>query len=103
MSIPPRSLARRLAGGALTVLMGVGAQVVFAAAPAQAATTFDVTTTNDIGAVAGACGNDTILTPPAPGNLSVREAVCLANNNGGTSTINIPGGTYTLTSGELQV
>ncbi len=40
-------------------------------------------------------------TPSSP--LSLREAVCLANNIGGAVTINIPSGTYNLTNGELQV
>jgi hypothetical protein len=42
----------------------------------------------------------------ASGALSLREAICLANNNAVASTINIPPGTYSLTSletGELQV
>lgn len=78
--------------------------------------TFNVTTTLDED-TAGACtspyntsGNGT------DGQLSLREAVCEANNNGAaTSVINLPEGTYSLTisaeggvnlgssSGELQI
>ena len=71
------------------------------AVSAEAATTFNVNTSADSATNAGACGNTTILTPPA--TLSLREAICLANNNGGTSTINIPAGTYHLVNGELQI
>jgi hypothetical protein len=62
---------------------------------------FIVTTTADVATNAGACGNPAIVTPPSP--LSLREATCLANNIGGTATINIPTGHYVLTSGELQI
>jgi hypothetical protein len=85
---------------ALTVVLGT--QVVLGISAAAAATSFTVTTTADISVVAGACGNTAILTPPNPASLSLREATCLANNNGGTSTINVPAGTYTLTHGELD-
>jgi len=65
--------------------------------------TFNVTTTADIDP-GNICGG-TSTTVPSP--LSLREAVCLANNSGAvTSTINVPAGTYSLTSldtGELQI
>jgi hypothetical protein len=73
---------------------------VVAAAPANAATSYTVSTTADIAANAGACGNPGITAAPSP--LSLREATCLANNSGATAvTINIPSGTYVLSSGEL--
>ena len=71
-----------------------------AAAPAYAATTYTVSTTADIAANAGACGNTGITVAPSP--LSLREATCIANNLGGAVTINIPAGRYTLGNGELQ-
>ena len=59
-----------------------------------------MSTTADIAANAGACGNSGITTAPSP--LSLREATCLANNNGGHAvTITVPAGTYVLTNGEL--
>ena len=97
-----RACARSSAAGVALALVA-GLQVALLATPASAATTFNVTTTADIAANAGACGNPAILTAPNPASLSLREAVCLANNNGGTATVNIPAGTYTLTNGELQV
>ena len=66
--------------------------------------TFTVTTTADEDPDL-ACTNP--LVKSASGALSLREAVCLANNNApSASTINIGNGTYSLTSvetGELQV
>ncbi|MGA8108612.1 MAG: hypothetical protein WB974_04215, partial [Acidobacteriaceae bacterium] len=81
--------------------------------------TFNVTTANDEDD-AGACGQDSTVTSGAgpDGVLSLREAVCEANNVAGTSVINVPAGTYALSistypggsggtassqSGELQV
>lgn len=65
--------------------------------------TFTVTTTADIDPT-DICGSSS-TTVPSP--LSLREAICLANNNApSSSTINIPSGTYDLTSletGELQI
>ena len=67
------------------------------------ALTLNVNTTADIDSV-NAC-TTTLTTPPT--TLSLREAVCIANNNApDTTTINVPAGTYSLTSletGELQV
>ncbi|MCW2796407.1 putative Ig domain-containing protein [Nocardioides sp.] len=96
-SLIPRSVI----GAGLALVLGLGAQVVLTGSPAAAATAFTVSTTADVAANAGACGNAGIVTPPSP--LSLREAVCLANNNGSTSTISIPAGTYNLTNGQLKV
>jgi hypothetical protein len=76
--------------------------------------TFNVNTTADIDTV-GACATNSTVTS-STGTLSLREAVCEANNNGAaTSVINVPAGTYDLafstfgggdsgsSSGELQV
>jgi len=68
---------------------------------ANGSLTFNVNTTADIDTV-NAC--TTNVTSP-PSTLSLREAVCVANNNANdTITINVPAGTYDLTSletGEL--
>jgi len=79
--------------------------------------TFNVTTTADEDNL-GACSTTSTVknATEAEGILSLREAVCEANNNGNaTSTINLPAGTYDLaistfggynsaySSGELQV
>jgi len=65
--------------------------------------TLNVNTTADIDTIS-AC---TTSTTSVPSTLSLREAVCLANNLApDTTTINLPAGTYSLTSletGELQV
>ena len=77
--------------------------------------TYNVNTTADVDSV-GACAQDSTITS-STGTLSLREAVCEANNSGAaTSVINLPAGTYDLaistnggngssstTSGELQV
>jgi hypothetical protein len=69
----------------------------------NATLTLNVNTTADIDSI-NAC---TTSTTTIPSILSLREAVCLANNLApDTTTINLPAGTYSLTSletGELQV
>jgi hypothetical protein len=63
--------------------------------------TLNVTTTTDEDPT-DICGSSS-TTIPSP--LSLREAVCIANNNAETATINVPAGTYDLTSletGELR-
>jgi hypothetical protein len=62
--------------------------------------TLNVNTTADIDTV-NACTTN-VMSPPS--TLSLREATCIANNVGGTDVINVPAGTYDLTSletGEL--
>ena len=62
---------------------------------AAADPTFNVNTTADIDSVNACATNSTVTTPPS--TLSLREAVCIANNNGAsTVTINVPAGTYDL-------
>ena len=57
--------------------------------------TFNVNTTADVDSVSACATNSTVTTPPA--TLSLREAVCIANNNGASAvTINVPAGTYSL-------
>src|SRR4051812_3675391 len=63
--------------------------LLFAAAPAQAATTFNVTTTDDE-ADGGAC----FAGDP---DCSLREAILAANANGGADVVSVPPGEYRLT------
>jgi hypothetical protein len=85
----------------LVTCLLAGTLALVGAAPASAATTLTVTTTADVATNAGACGNPSATT--ASGPLSLREATCLANNLGGTATINLPAGQYVLANGELQI
>jgi len=86
-------------GGLAVLLVLLGQFVLLPEKASAAGTTFTVSTTADIAANAGACGNSAITTPPSP--LSLREATCLANNVGGTVTINVPAGHFILANGEL--
>lgn len=95
---------RRLAQAGLAVALTLAGAVIGQPSAAFAATTtLTVSTTADIAAGSGACGSNA-TTPPSP--LSLREATCLADNislsTGNAITINVPAGTYSLTSGELQ-
>jgi putative Ig domain-containing protein len=86
----------------LASLLGIAALVVTltAAAPAWGAT-LTVTSTADVATNFGACGNSGQTVPTG---TSLREAICAANNAGAASTtINVAAGTYTITSGELQM
>lgn len=57
--------------------------------------TFNVNTTADIDTVNACATNSSVTSPPS--TLSLREAVCIANNNGlSTVIINVPAGTYDL-------
>ena len=73
---------RSLIGSGLALSLVVAGQVALGITSAAAATSFSVTTTADVAANSGACGNPSIVIAPSP--LSLREAVCLANNIGGT-------------------
>ncbi len=94
MSAPQMtSLSTRGLAAAVTALaLTLGGLV--AAAPAAAATTITVGTTADTD-VNGACTNPGVTTPASP--TSLRNALCVASNLGGTSTVTVPAGTYTLT------
>ncbi|TMD98311.1 MAG: hypothetical protein E6I76_04655 [Chloroflexi bacterium] len=89
-----------------TIAAGVGAAVVLAAVsgsllpmPASAATVVNVSTTSDV--VDGDTGSVSALinTPGAGANISLREAIEAADNTSGPVTIDVPAGTYTLTTG----
>ena len=103
------------AGRDIVVL--ISGQVAPVLIPADPDFLFTVTTVNDEDD-ASACPNTSTVTSGtgADGVLSLREAVCEANNSGaGTSVINVPAGTYSLSistfggsgsvyeSGEIQV
>ena len=103
------------AGRDIVVL--ISGQVAPVLIPADPDFLFTVTTVNDEDD-ASACSNTSTVTSGAgaDGVLSLREAVCEANNSGaGTSVINVPAGTYSLSistfggngsvyeSGEIQV
>lgn len=92
---------RRFSFGLVLALV-TGILMVLPPTAAQAAVSLNVTTTADIAANAGDCGNGS-TSVPSP--LSLREATCIANNYGNTQavTIVVPAGTYTLSSGELQL
>ena len=90
--------------GRLLVMVGVALGVALAglvALPSVAsAATLTVSSTVDVATTYGACGNGSTM----PVGTSLREAVCVANNVGATSsTITVQAGTYLLTNGELQM
>lgn len=97
--------SRRSARSALVLAVAgvsvAGQLVLLPASTAVAATALTVSTTADVPAGTGACGNPATTTAPSP--LSLREATCLADNTGGEVTITVPAGTYSLTSGPLVV
>ncbi|MFK4760969.1 beta strand repeat-containing protein [Microbacterium sp. ZW T5_45] len=95
--LPLRGMSLRgvVAGGAVLALVGVGLVV---ADPAAAATTITVTSTADDDANS-ACSTSSVVTTASP--VTLRNALCVANNIGGESSITVPAGTYTLTDGPL--
>ncbi len=97
----PRKSARfmrsSVAGFSALALVALGLVV---ADPAAAATAITVGTTVDSDAN-GACSNTAVTTPASP--TSLRNALCVANNIGGATTITVPAGAYTLSSGALVV
>ncbi|WP_217177050.1 immunoglobulin domain-containing protein [Streptomyces sp. AC495_CC817] len=93
-SLSTRGLVAGVAALALSLVTLVVAD------PAAAATAITVTTTADTDAN-GACTDESV-TSPAP-STSLRNALCVASNVGGESTISVPAGTYTLTQGALTL
>ncbi|MEM7117926.1 MAG: NHL repeat-containing protein, partial [Chloroflexota bacterium] len=74
----------------LSILTIIGQNILYAA-------NITVDTTNDV-VDAGDCGTIDIRFLPGPdGVTSLREAICAANNTGGSDDITLPAGTYTLT------
>ncbi|MCW2755732.1 MAG: hypothetical protein JWQ32_3143 [Marmoricola sp.] len=95
-----RYLRRSTVSGATVVGLMVTTALVALAPAASAATALNVNSFTDIGATSGACGNTSTA---VPATLSLREAVCIANNGGGSYVINLQSGTYDLSSGELDI
>jgi Divergent InlB B-repeat domain len=100
------ALPQKINAGRDIVVLAAG-QAAPMVVQANTILTFNVTTTADEDD-AGACTNTSVKSGTGgDGVLSLREAICEANNNApSTSTINIGNGTYSLTSletGELQV
>ncbi len=92
------SLPRLLPRAGLALVLALAGQAVFL--PSVSAATLSVTSTADVAANFGACGNAGLTTSSG----SLREAICAANNAGASSsTITVAPGTYTLSNGELQM
>jgi hypothetical protein len=103
--LPTTQVIRAVTRFALVVtLAGAGIVAVTpSAALAAGPTTLTVTSYTDIALNGGACGDRSIVAPPNPAALSLREATCIANNLGGNVTILLGSAQpYDLT-GELQV
>lgn len=95
-----RSSLTALVSAATLAIFGLTVAPVSAVTP----TTLVVTTTSDVDNLPGPCHTSSTATPSP---LSLRDAVCLANNLG-TATpvvIDVPGGTYSLNAslGELDL
>jgi hypothetical protein len=110
-----RNVARRalspaaLGGRPFVALIAVLPMWACAPAPAtgvHAAASYTVTATQDEDD-ANACGHPALTSGTGPdGHLSLREAICEANNAGGAQTISVPAGTFNLANVgtvELQV
>jgi len=96
---------RRLQSLIISSVLGLGATLAFLwflgpdLTPVVYAATIGVTTTTDvIDANGGSCAGLTLSSLPGPDSfISLREAVCAANNTAGADDITIPVGTYSLT------
>jgi len=89
LALPQTSNATRN----LLVLTSAQSAPTMIAVPASL--TLNVNNTGDFDSVNACSTSSTVTTAPA--TLSLREAVCIANNNGAsTVTINLPAGTYDL-------
>jgi hypothetical protein len=80
------------------VLVGLLAFALAPGQPVSAAGPWTVNTTSDTHAA-----NPAVSPNDGGGNISLRSAIEAANAQGGTTTINVPPGTYTLSLGELQI
>ncbi|HEV3351669.1 MAG TPA: CSLREA domain-containing protein, partial [Acidimicrobiales bacterium] len=93
-----RSVLRLGVGGLLLgSVLGFGAVLLHAGA-ASAAGPFTVNTTTDEHLT-----TSTSTTCVSPSGCSLRAAIEAANNAGGSTTINVPAGTFSLSLGELRV
>lgn len=93
---PVRSRASRALAVATVVTLALGGAVVGVAAPAVAApAAWTVTSTSDTGLPASCAPGSSVTTPASP--VTLRDAVCAANNRGADTT------TITLQSGDYQL
>ncbi|HEX9924922.1 MAG TPA: choice-of-anchor Q domain-containing protein, partial [Anaerolineae bacterium] len=94
---------RRLGLTLFLAVVGIASLLVFhnrfTMSEAYAQATISVTTTTDVvDANGGDCSTLIVATLPGTDTLvSLREAICAANNTPGTDQINLPAGTYDLT------
>jgi len=93
----PRAARSVFAGIAAFSLVALGLVV---AEPAVAATSIAVSTTIDADANA-ACSTPSVVTTATP--VTLRNALCVANNIGGSTTVTVPAGAYALTTGPLII
>ncbi len=96
------ALPQTMVNGSRNLVVLTSAQTAPTQIPVPGSLTLNVNITADLDSD-NACTNSSVTSVPS--TLSLREAVCLASNNApGTFTINLPAGTYGLTSlenGEL--
>ncbi|MET0854732.1 MAG: hypothetical protein ABWY30_08875, partial [Microterricola sp.] len=95
---PVRPRASRALAVATVVALALGGAIVGVAAPAIAAPeAWTVTSTSDTGLPASCGAGSTVTTPASP--VTLRDAVCAANNRGADSTtITLPSGDYQLSA-----
>ncbi|GAA4139987.1 beta strand repeat-containing protein [Leifsonia shinshuensis] len=99
---PSSTYGRRLPLAAIGVVTALAAALLGGALPAQAAGTISVGTSAD-GDANNACTDPNVTATALP--VTLRNAICVANNLGGAQTVSVPAGTYRLAanSGALQV
>lgn len=93
--VMPTSTVRRLPFIAAGAVVALVAGLFGGALPAQAAPTLTVDSTADSDPN-GACAQSNVTTQSSPATL--RNALCVANNLGGSQTVSVPAGTYALSS-----
>lgn len=95
VGLSARSTSARVLALATALTLTVGGAVAGIAAPAAAAPeTWTVTSTSDVGLPASCADGSTITTPTAP--VTLRDAVCAANNRTEATTITLQSGEYRL-------
>ncbi|TFB75344.1 hypothetical protein E3O06_05840 [Cryobacterium glaciale] len=97
--MPKHASRRRSRAHHVAVLAALSlgiAGIGIGAAPAYAATSFTVETTIDADAN-DACMTPSVILPASP--ITLRNALCVANNIGGSATVIVGAGTYQLSTG----
>ena len=64
------------------------------------AATYTVTVTND--ELDGSCAGATVASVGGAGDVSLREAICIANATAGADTITVPAGAYAISIANLE-